>query len=650
MRIKTMVLENFQGVKSLKIEAGSNDVKVFGENGTGKTTIANAYSFLLTGKAYTGEKDYSPKTVKGDDYLHNTEHSVEIEFELESGEEISLKKVYKEVWTKKRGRAEPDLTGNTVDHYIDGVPTSASDYANTVEQLAANPETVQVLTKPGYFAEELEWRKRRETLLSIAGGLSDLEILQSTPDLHELEKMLKESKIELTINEFKSVASAKKREANEKLKSIRERIDENQRGLAELVGNLEEAESEYELVVDQIASQKASQMASATEGEDVAAARAKVNDVTSRLLEARSGFDKEKQKRYQAKFAEVSSLNQHLTEVQKKMNSLEADQKIRKASIERMVERRAEILKQAAEINQSKLAPELTCPTCGTPYDEEKRRSIEEQFNLEKSKKLRKLQEDGKSFHKTIIAAEEKLYDERQQELGDLEVELIGGREELAIKQKELEQIQAEELDSQKLEAELKDLERQIAEGLPCKNIGMDELATQALEKRRSDLGLMIARFHGNKEIKKRDAELRAQMAEASKSYEAAEKALFLIEKFMQTKSDLLTEKINQLFQSVQVKLFKKQVNGAIEDCCEVLVPNGKGDFVPYQSANNAARINSGLEIIDQLNRAWGKDLPIFIDNAESVNELARTKAQQVHLLVSTDKKLRVEVHALRAA
>ena len=111
----------------------------------------------------------------------------------------------------------------------------------------------------------------------------------------------------------------------------------------------------------------------------------------------------------------------------------------------------------------------------------------------------------------------------------------------------------------------------------------------------------------------------------------------------------MLTERINSKFKNVRFRLFVEQQNGGIKDDCEVMIPTGAGRMVPYTFANNAARINAGLEIIEALSRHWGLTMPVFIDNAESVTHLADLDTQTIRLVVSeADKTLRLETEAQR--
>ena len=61
--------------------------------------------------------------------------------------------------------------------------------------------------------------------------------------------------------------------------------------------------------------------------------------------------------------------------------------------------------------------------------------------------------------------------------------------------------------------------------------------------------------------------------------------------------------------------------------------------MVPYKMANNASRINAGIEIIDILSEHFGIRMPIFVDNAESVTRITSTDNQLIRLVVDEDYK-----------
>ena len=139
--------------------------------------------------------------------------------------------------------------------------------------------------------------------------------------------------------------------------------------------------------------------------------------------------------------------------------------------------------------------------------------------------------------------------------------------------------------------------------------------------------------------------ELENQEKRLSKEYEETEKGLHLCGLFVKAKVSALTSRINDQFKSVRFRLFQEQLNGGVKEDCEVMIPTDDGRMVPYTFANNAARINAGLEIIQTLSAHWGVQMPVFIDNAESITHLAQSDTQVIRLVVSEqDKKLRLEV------
>ena len=50
MKILKMKLENFQGVKELEIDPQGESSAIYGDNGTGKSTVYNAFTWLMYGK------------------------------------------------------------------------------------------------------------------------------------------------------------------------------------------------------------------------------------------------------------------------------------------------------------------------------------------------------------------------------------------------------------------------------------------------------------------------------------------------------------------------------------------------------------------------------------------------------------------------
>jgi hypothetical protein len=188
------------------------------------------------------------------------------------------------------------------------------------------------------------------------------------------------------------------------------------------------------------------------------------------------------------------------------------------------------------------------------------------------------------------------------------------------------------------LQAKLKDMKAAAAEA--------DMVLIGKIRKLDADLEMEMSKKTALEFAARQDeriAELENQEKELAAKYEQIQKGIYLCELYTRKKASLLDEKINNRFKTLRFRLFIEQQNGGTADDCEALVPCASG-MVPFKSANNAARINAGLEVIDTLAEYYGVELPVFIDNAESVTRIQHTAAQVIRLVVSeADKKLRFE-------
>ena len=160
------------------------------------------------------------------------------------------------------------------------------------------------------------------------------------------------------------------------------------------------------------------------------------------------------------------------------------------------------------------------------------------------------------------------------------------------------------------------------------------------LETALEDAKAIIAQAANNVAIDDRIETLRDEQKEIGQKVADQEQMLYLLEEFIRFKLNKVSESINSHFKTENFKLFEMQLNGGMKDCCECTV-NG----VPYSTLNSGHRIVAGLDIIRSLSELYGVSVPIFVDNAESLNEfnVPDMDAQLILLSVSEDKQLKVE-------
>src|SRR5699024_4831771 len=230
IKLLNLKLTNFKGIKSFELNANGEDMKVFGENATAKTTVFDSFVWLLFGKDSQNSTQFEIKTLRDGKPVHKLNHEVEATL-LVDGQELTLKKVYKEKWTKKRGSVTESFSGHTTDYYIDGVPSKKKEYEGKISEIV-DEEVFKLLTNPAHLNEQLKWQDRRKTLLEIAGDVTDEEVIASNESLAKLTEIIGKR----SIDDHKKVVTAKKKEINQELDRIPIRIDEIHRGLPDTDG------------------------------------------------------------------------------------------------------------------------------------------------------------------------------------------------------------------------------------------------------------------------------------------------------------------------------------------------------------------------------------------------------------------------------
>jgi predicted ATP-dependent endonuclease of OLD family len=121
IKIKKLIIENFKKIKQMALNFNGENVNVYGDNETGKTTINDAFTWVLFGKDSLDRDDTNkdfeikPKDANGNQ-VHHLETKVELILDVD-GRELKLKRVFYEVYKGKRGN-ELEFDKNTTDFYI----------------------------------------------------------------------------------------------------------------------------------------------------------------------------------------------------------------------------------------------------------------------------------------------------------------------------------------------------------------------------------------------------------------------------------------------------------------------------------------------------------------------------------------------------
>lgn len=575
---------------------------------------------------------------------------------MDNGRIVTLKKTFREVYKKKRGSAHEEFDGHTVEYSVDGVPVKEKEFTATVLGFCGgDQEKPKMLTMPDYFPEQLAWDTRRKILLEICGDISDDEIIAGNKELKELPDFLRmpgTAEQYHTPEEYRKVASAKKADINKQLEGIPARIDEAERAIPDTAGlDAEEIDRNIAALskkLDDLAIEKAN---AATGGTATAELQKKVAELKTEIAEGRAAHTKHQNELTADIDADILLAKREASEARRTAEDIEEDIRRAEAQLKRLRDLRTQLLTDYDRISKETWdESQSVCPTCHQNLPADQIEKMREEFNLRKSKKLEDINQRGKTeASKTAIA-------ELETKIATLTASLEEAKQKKADAEAKVADLETKrpaptvyETTAQylALTAQIAEIEEKIADEGKCTTEAVSAVeakirATKDALREEQDKQMQLTMAENQR---RRIAELERQEERLSAEYEELEKGLYLCDLFTKAKVAALTDRINGKFESVRFRLFQEQLNGGLKEDCEVMIPAADGRMVPYTFANNAARINAGLEIIGTLSEHWGLKMPVFIDNAESVTHLTQTSTQTIRLVVSeADKKLRMEV------
>ena len=628
IRINRLVLENFKGIRNLEINANGESLSVYGDNATGKTTIFDAFTWLLFGKDSLGRSDFGIKTQ--DEYgnvMHNLEHSVECELAIDNSI-LTLKKVYAEKWTKKRGSAEAEFTGHETKYYINEVPSSKGEYVAKISSMI--DETLfKIITNPLYFNEHMKWQDRRGILLNLCENITDEDILAKYEKFEPLSAELKGR----TIQEYKKIIQNKQAGINDELKTIPQRIDEATRAISATV----EVDEVEKGIIEKRIEFLNEEIVAIKNGVVVNTELIALNE-KKREIESRSCDVSDLQ-------AERSKFKNELYELELEINKCGRNIRMYFDTIQEAERKSEELRKEWHSVNNEEFVDMGKCPTCGQEFPEEQIEKAKQIFNTSKVQRLEEINAKGKEWARDK-AEDIKKHDEwasrlkaNQDRKAEIESEIarIDG---LSVKT---------ELNfAEKVKAELDEINSRIAEIEKSNQNATESIRVRinpiqeeinAEKAKLAEIEKTILERELAEKQKQRIAELSEREKTLAGEYASLEKTAFLIDEFIKFKVELLSEEINSHFKYARFKLFDVQINGGIAECCEVTY---KG--VPYSDLNNASRVNIGIDILNTLCKLNDMYCPVIVDNSESVTNIIPTTSQMICLVVSAeDDMIRVE-------
>ena len=638
IKIKRLSLENFKCHDQLTLTFNGGNASIYGDNASGKTSIYDALTWLLFGKdsAGNGEKniEIKPLDVNGEVKDHLAVTAVEAVLDA-NGEEVTLRRTYKEVWATKRGSSEASYEGNTSEYYVNSVPTKRNGFQDKVNELV-DEETFRMLTSVSYFASQISWQDRRATLFDVAGVMDDKQILQTTDQFVPLV----DSMGKLSLEDYKKkLLSEKKRFVGAK-SEIPARISECQKTASDLA-SVDFAGARAKL--DELNIQKDSLSAQVIAIEHDSAQDSKRMEIREVQMEMSALEHENRVYRagQQTKTVDLSKLRYEVSLLSQRASRMKQSLAREQEYIASLDDKTARSREQWSSVYLETFTGG-TCTSCGQALPADKLQKAKDTFEARKKKRLDEIAESANTFKAEKAQAEERVK-RYEEDIQQMEAEVAAKEQEISAAEANVVVVTDMEGYTERrteINGRLYALTQEL-EGMVGNTMGAKmELNQKIAEVSREIKACMdtISKESVLEYTRKRIDQLRDEAKNAAEALEAIEKMLFLIDEYSRYKTRFVEDSINGLFRIARFRLFREQANGGVEDRCDVV-----HDGVPYISVNNGMKINLGIDIINTLSIAYGVRVPLFVDNAESVTNLEHSGSQIIRLVVSKeDKELRV--------
>jgi len=627
IEIQSIKIGNFKGIKSLALDF-ADGLCVRGDNATGKTTIFDAVCWLLFDKDSKGAANSQIKPVdEAGAEVHNLESIVDAVLVVD-GKSVQLKKSFKEKWVRKRGSASKTFEGHTISYFVDEVPVPLKEYKVHVSGIVEEG-TFKLLTSPYEFAG-MHWKKRRALLVEICGDeleISDEDVISSNEKLSCLSEVIETR----SIDDARKIVEQRRKAINKELDHIPVRIQEHSH-----IETPEQPDLDKKAALQAKLASLKDQLANETDTSAIREKELSIREISAKISEIHNAATEDPEK---------AELETKLRNLESQANQLESRQSGNKYQLEVLAKEKARFDADAANLraqwhaeNSNEFLSDLVCPTCGQEMPEDKIEAARASFNHNKAETLKGITERGKKAANTAndigkkIAGFEADNNGISIKLKDLGSEMGGIKSKLAAMLPQIDTKAIEGLKSERhaIEQEIAAIKDGSASRKDAIKIDIEEVEDQI-----STISTQEAAVKADKDRVERIAELEAQEANLAREFEETEGQLHTMDLFTVAKINMVELSINDKFSLATFKMFKDQVNGGIEECCEILcggVPFGRG-------LNTGASINAGLDIINTLSNHYGVSAPIFVDNCESVTSVIGTDSQLIKLIVDPEAK-----------
>ncbi len=590
--LKSIDLENFKGIAKGQFSFNDKVNKISAENGEGKSSIKNAFEWVLCQNTV----DVLP--MLNNKEIPNLTTKVVAILDI-NGFEYKLQRVSKGKYQLNQETNTMNKVTNENTYSIDDIEMKEKDYKEKLTDILGIGvfENLQILTDKEYFNSDttkFKWDNRRKILFEICGVDSALKEIIEKDKYADIKPYIIKG---YATSDIKSMLTKEKKGYKETQNKNNILIEQKTTEITELSGiDFDRLEEDLKT-----AKEKLNKMLTSSQKENETQ---QINELQAKIFE----LNKEKSKLEMEDFNKQNELKSKSQRLYNECKNISMQYNIEYDNLQ-------ELTAKLTEISE----PEKECPLCHRPYEASKVATMQEEAD-----KLKETLSSDIEKQKTLVDNLLKQYNEKKAEFEQTKTEIDGFVANNRIKELN-DSIQAVQMGLESAKAQdLSNLSQEQQLALESEISGLER-----------ELGKKAFIESGKQSIQNWKEENK-DVADKIIDVEKKEKQL---NDYVKEQTDLVVEKVNGKFTNgISWALYKeiyKNGEGGIEEDCVCMYNNKR-----YSSLSAGQRNIANIETIKVLQDYYGVNIVIFADNQESVTIPYETNGQVIELYAEKDKKL----------
>lgn len=649
--LKSMHLENYKCFheQPMDIQFGET-TQISGKNGSGKSTIKNAFLDVMTGKNTDGTQTDNVRPIVNRKEKMDVPVIRELVMSID-GVETTIRKTTKQKRERKNGEMV-SIPGSNVNSYeIDGISFTQKKFDEFIAEKLCAPDKMMVCCNPNVFLSKLNksTADARSFLEDLCGFSVERFIEEHKEEFGEVQKITKNHKLE-------DVQKSLNRERTEQKKKIDKQIANLDYEKAKTVQTVDVAE--FTAQRDQLQGDIARLD---NEEKSLDEAVSSYDKAVSEIITLKSNAERVRAEasagivlKRQTKALEINNLKAEKREQENNLRLAEMDLKHANIAIERHI---AEVKKaqedwktwSMSEFDESKLheieteqfnEDSLICPTCGQVLPEEKQAEIRDSFESRKKKRIHeeqkkkldfeekkdvKLTEITESGNKAAVGLKEskKAKEEAEKKISEIKEKIASIAMEIQIKEKELVEIPESVDMSENTEYQ------SVISGIAEKQSALEKMDNGSSQReeiriKRNELIRKCATIdveinsaeNAKRQHEEQIEQLELQKKEMQTVLVEIERKISVLKNFSIKKNQAISELVSPHFSEFQFEFVDYTQTGEVIETCRLV-----SDGIDYASLNHSKKLLVQADLCKGFQDIVGINMVIFLDDSESIND-----------------------------